>query len=79
MLLGASGGYLALFNSAASHVKGADCREHWTEPEMVGNNRPRRLLTRRCVRVRARGSPGSGGKAIHSLMMGRLTEKNTGP
>lgn len=46
---------------------------------MVGNNRQKMLLIHRCVRVRVRGSHGSGGKAIHSLMIGRLTEKNTGP
>lgn len=46
---------------------------------MVENNKLKRLLNHRCVCVRVHGSRGSGGKAIHSLMIGRLTGKNTGP
>lgn len=46
---------------------------------MGENNKLKRRLNHRCVCVRVHGSHGSGGKAIHSLMIGRLTGKNTGP
>lgn len=46
---------------------------------MVENNKLKRLLNHRCVCVRVHGSHGSGGKAVHSLMIGQLTGKNTGP
>lgn len=46
---------------------------------MVENNKLKRLLNHRCVCLHVHASHGSGGKAIHSLMIGWLTEKNTGP
>lgn len=49
------------------------------ESEMVENSKQKRLLHHRCVCVCVHGNHGSGGKAIHSLMIGRLTGKNTAP